>query len=220
MDHLTQTIAQFRAWRAAKDYRATVKTRLAAQGFMGKSWVISKDHKKAYFHAVDDFAVPVWDSEKDNKRGTTGYYSDNVQFGVIRWAVVKIAPANKKHGRAALFAPVIYCTEWEGVTMHLDSAGSEEDAQRWGEHEAEREAEAARQSDAEYQAERQIEDARNDIYNVRLDTKRMIEGLRASTLAPAICAHMTEYIKDNREQVHKYLRRIADLRENCWLSVE
>ena len=219
MDHLTQTIAQFRAWRKAKDYRATVKTRLAAQNYMGKSWVISKDHKKAYFHAVDDFAAPVWDSATNNPRNT-GYYADNFQNGVIRWAVVKIAPANKKRAREALYTPITYCTAWEGVTMHLDSAGSEEDARRWGEQEAEREADAARQSDAEYQAEQQIQDARNDIYNVRLDTKRMIEGLRASTLAPAICAHMKEYIQDNRAQIHKYLYRIAELRGNCWAAVE
>lgn len=220
MDPLKQTIAQFRAWRAAKNYRADVKTRLAAQSFMGKSWAISKDHKKAYFHAAEDFAAPVWDSKKDNRRGNSGYYADNFQNGVVRWCVVKIAPANKKHNREALFAPVTYCTEWEGVTLHLDSAGSDDDARRWGEHEAEREAEAARQGDAEDQAEQQIEEARKDIHDVRLDTKRMVAGLRASTLAPAICAHMMEYIKGNREQVHKYLRRITDLRENCWVAVE
>ena len=147
LDALQISIKSFLAWRKAQSYRTDVKTRAAMLVFHGKSWVVSKDHKQAYFHAVEDFAQPVWDSEE--ARNATGFYADNFQNSLIRWAVVKIAPANKKQGREALYAPITYGTEFEGVTLHLDCAGSEDDAKRWGEQEAEKLAEQYRQSKGE-----------------------------------------------------------------------
>lgn len=216
-DPLKTSLKSFIAWRKARDYRANVKTRARMLAFCGKDWRISSDHKKAYFHEVTDFADPVWTSEEN--RRATGFYADNFQDSCIRWAVVKIARANRKRNREALYAPITYCDGWEGVTMHLDSAGSLDDAKRWGEHEAEREAEISREADAEFQAEQKIEDAKNEIHNLCLDTKRIIEGLRASTLHPTICENIRAYINDNRRELHEKLRIIANLRDNFWQAV-
>ena len=217
-NNLKISIKEFRAWRAAQSWRATVKTRAAMLANCGKGFTISNDHKKIYFHEVADYGPVVWDSAKD-ARGTTGYYADNFQDAVIQWATVKIAPANKKHGRDALFAPVTYCTGWEGVTLHLDEAGEADDARRWGERIAEREANQAREEDAKFQAENQIDDARSAIHAGNKATLALLAELRHAALPPAICGAVRERLQEYLAERKAQFATITKLERNYWDAV-
>lgn len=222
-DNLKNSLASFIAWRKAKDYRATVKTRAGMLAYHGKGYAMSEDHKKAFFHAVEDFARPVWDSEKDNMRGATGFYDDNFANECIRWCVVKIAPANKKHNREALYAPITYGTGHEGVTLHLDCAGSQEDAQRWGESEAEKLAEEGRENDAKFQAEQQIEDNRETIHSLNVKALALIRAIKDSkdrAFAPAICEALRENLTGHLVTRSKLFKRIAILQDDYWQAVQ
>jgi len=222
-DPLKNSLASFLAWRNAKDYRATVKTRAQALAFCGKSWVISEDHTRAYFHAVEDFGPVVWDSKKDNKRGTSGFYDDNFANETICWCVVKIAPANKKHGREALYAPITYGTGFEGVTLHLDCIGTQEDAQRWGESEAEKLAEEGRDNDAQFQAEQQIEKAREVIHSLNVKALALIRAIKDSkerAFSPAICEALRENLTGYLATRSKQFKRIATLQDDYWQAVQ
>lgn len=218
-DALKISLKSFLAWRNEQPYRAKVKTRFEMLRYCGKDWRISEDHTHAYFLAVEDFATPEWDSS-ENRLGTMGYYADSFAFNIIRWCVVKIAPANKKHGREALYAPITYSTEWEGVTLHLDCVGSLEDAKRWGDSEAEQEAEKAREGDAQDQAEQQIDEQHNEIVQARIAFKKLHAELRTVNLPPAICAAIRGDLQSLRENVRSATKRIVALRDNFWLAVE
>ena len=100
----------------------------------------------------------------------TGYYADSFQCGVIRGAIVKL-----KTARGVYYIPATYCTEWEGVTLHMESAelvkkGLNEDCHEGArvrmaylsDSYAEREAENAREEDAKFQAEQKIESLKEE----------------------------------------------------------
>lgn len=208
-DNLKISIAEFRAWRAAKSYRASVKTRAGMLACYGKDQ--TNRNGKIYVHEADDFAPVVWDSARD-ARNTTGYYADEFGDSIISWCVVKIAPANRKAGRDALYAPVTYCTEWEGGTIHLDSAGSMDDAQRWGEQIAEREAEESREYQAEENASMQIDEALTNIEKIRARMHALIVELRTVSLPPAVCETVREKIHMSMCAVRENVRTIRSLR--------
>jgi len=219
-DNLKNSLTSFIAWRKAKDYRAEVKTRAQMLAHHGKSWVMSPDHTRAYFHAVEDFAAPAWDSKKDGNR-TTGYFADNFQEECVRWCVVKIAPANKKHGRKALYAPITYFDNCEGVTLHLDCAGSQEDAQCWGESEAEKLADEGREADAEFQAEQQIETARETIHTLNVKALGLIRAIKDSApFQPTICEALRENLTGILAIRAKQFKRIAKLQDDYWCAVQ
>jgi hypothetical protein len=219
-DNLKNSLASFIAWRKAQPWRATVQTRAGMLAHCGKSWSIAPDHKSAYFHEVRDFAAPVWDSKADGGR-CTGYFADNFQNDCVRWAVVKIAPANKKRGRDALYAPVVYLDECEGVTMHLDCAGSQEEAQRWGESCAEKLAESCREDNAKDQAEQQIETARQVIHSMNVKALALIRAIRESdrTFAPPICEALRENLRGYLATRTEQFNRIAALQDDYWQAV-
>lgn len=222
-DNLKNSLQSFIQWRKAKDYRAKVSTRAGMLDFCGKSWAISKDHTRAYFHAVEDFGPVVWDSQTNNKgaRGIKGFYDDNFASKTICWAVVKISPANKKHGREALYAPITYGTGYEGVTLHLDCVGTQEDAQRWGEHEADKLAEEGREEDAKFQAEQQIETARETIHTLNGKALSLIRAIKESTpFQPAICEALRENLRGYLATRTEQFERIATLQDDYWQAVQ
>lgn len=221
-DPLKNSPASFIQWRKGANYRAKVKTRAGMVAYHGKSWVISEDHTRAYFHAVEDFAAPAWDSKKDGNQ-TTGYFADNFQEECVRWCVVKIAPANKKHSREALYAPITYFDNCEGVTLHLDCAGSLEDAQHWGEQEAEKLAEEGREADAQFQAEQQIETAKETIHSLNIKALALIRAIKDSkdrAFSPAICEALRENLTGILATRAKQFKRMATLQNDYWQAVQ
>ncbi len=222
-DPLKNSLQSFIQWRKGADYRAKVKTRAGMLGYHGKGLTFAPDHKRAYFHAIEDFARPVWDSKHDVKgaQDANGYYADNFQNDYVSWCVVKIAQANKKHNRAALYAPITYQDECEGVTLHLDCAGSQEDAQRWGESEADKLTEECREYDAKQQAEQQIETARDVIHLMNVKALALIRAIRQSdkTFAPPICEALRENLRGYLTTRTGQFERIATLQADYWQAV-
>jgi hypothetical protein len=223
-DNLKNSLQSFIAWRKAQNYRIPPKmTRAGMLAYHGKSWVISPDHTRAYFHAIEDFARPVWDSKKDNGRGVTAFYADNFADAVIQWCVVKIAPANKKHNREALYAPITYGTGYEGVTLHLDCAGGLDDARRRGESCTEKLAEEGRENDAQFQAEQQIETAREVIHSLNVKALALIRAIKDSkdrAFSPAICEALRENLTGHLATRTKQFKRIATLQDDYWQAVQ
>lgn len=225
-DPLKNTLQSLIAWHRAQESRVPPKmTRAGMLAYHGKGWAVSDDHKRAFFHTAEDFGPIIWDSKKDTKgaRDTTGFYADNFSDEIIRWCIVKIAPANKKHGRAALYAPITYGRGFEGVTLHLDCAGSLEEAIRWGESEAETEAERCREGDAQFQAEQQIEDAREAIHSLNVKALALIRAIKDSkdrAFSPAICEALRENLTGQLESRSKQFKRIATLQRDYWQAVQ
>lgn len=214
---MTITLQQFITWRKARDYRATVRTRAQMDVFCGKNQT-NRDGK-IYVHDTADYAPVVWDSQPDNKRGTTGYYADNCQHTVICWCVIKIAPANRKHAREAIYAPVTYGTGYEGVTIHVDHSGSLDDAKRRGEQLAEREADESREYHAKDQAEQRIEEARERIHEINKTVIPCLKELRTVTLSSAICGVLRSKIMDYLSEREACFSRIDALTNNPWGAV-
>lgn len=209
------TIQQFIDWRNAKEWRASVKTRAQMAAFTGKGQ--TNRNGKIYVHETDDFSPVVWDSSES--RETTGYYADNYQNETIQWCVIKIAPCNRKRGREALYAPVTYGTGYEGVTIHVDNSGGLDDAIRWGDRLAEREAEDAREEHAKDQAEQRISEARERIHEINRTVIPCLRELRSVTLAAPICAVLRAKIMDYLGERDSLFAKIEALTINPWGAV-
>lgn len=162
----------------------------------------------------------------------TGYYCDNFYNGVIRGAVVKL-----KTSRGTYYMPATYCTEWEGVTLHMESAEKVEKGLSENCHEgartrcayladsyAEREAERARDEDAQFQAEQKIESLKEDKQRARKEAHSLIADIRAQRqrgeIAAGICALLTRELHQLKQDIKNANAFIKDLRSNYWLAVD
>lgn len=212
---MTITLQQFITWRKAHDYRATVRTRAQMNAFYG----IGQVHRngKIFVHETTDYAPIVWDSLTDNKR-CTGYYADNYQDALVCWCVIKIAP--KQRNRDVLYAPVTYSSEYEGVTIHVDNAGSLDDAKQWGEQLAEREAEESREYHAKDQAEQRICEERERIHEINQTVIPCLKELRTVTLSSAICGVLRAKIMDYLSEREACFSRIELFTNDPWKAVE
>lgn len=211
------TLQQFITWRKAHDYRATVRTRAQMDVFCGKDQT-NRDGK-IYVHEATDYAPVIWDSQTDNKR-CTGYYADNYQDELICWCVIKIAPANRKHNREARYAPVTYGTDYAGVTIHVDHAGSMDDAKRWGEQIAEREAEESRKYHTKDQAEQRICEERERIHEINQTVIPCLRELKTVKLSSVICSMLRSKIMDYLSEREACFARIELFTNNPWKAVE
>lgn len=212
---MTITLQQFITWRKAHDYRATVRTRAQMDAYCGKDQ--TNRNGKIFVHETTDYAPIVWDSETDNGRGATGYYADNYQDALICWCVIKIAP--KQRNREAFYAPVTYGTDYEGVTIHVDNAGSMDDAKRRGEQLAEREAEESREYHAKDQAEQRIEEERERIHEINKTVIPCLRELKTVKLSSAICGMLRAKIMDYLSEREACFARIDALTNNPWGAV-
>lgn len=162
----------------------------------------------------------------------TGYYCDNFCNGVIRGAIVKL-----RTSRGTYYMPATYCTEWEGVTLHMGSAEIVEKGLSENCHEgarircayladsyAEREAERARDEDAKFQAEQKIESLQEDKQRAREAAHDLIADIRAQRqrgdIAAGICALLTRELHQLRQDIKNANAFIKDLRANYWLAVD
>ncbi len=130
-------------------------------------------------------------------------------------------PPISRMPRGTVYAPITYGTGYEGVTLHLDSAGSLDDAQRWGEHEAEKQAEEGRKEDAKFQAEQQIEQARESIHSLNVKALSLIRAIKQSApFQPAICEALRENLRGYLATRTGQFKRIATLQDDYWQAVQ
>ena len=210
------------------------------------TWVNNKGRKgykkteREFTHAegkiyADDFSVigeKVADAHEIINLRHTGWFSDNFENGLIRGAVVKL-----RTSRGTLYIPATYCTEWDGITLYIESAENVAKGLSEGCHEgakvrgaylsdsyAEREAERARDDDAKSQAESRIDDLRYEIAGIVADTKQTIKAIReqqaGGAIVPKICQLLRESLKESREELKDKVRYINELKTNYWLAVQ
>jgi hypothetical protein len=162
----------------------------------------------------------------------TGYYSDSFCSDVIRGAIVKL-----KTSRGVYYIPATYCTGYDGITLHMQSAEKVEKGLSEDFHEgattraaylsdsyAEREAERAREDDAKFQAEVKIESLKEDKQRAREAAHGLIQDIRAQRakgdIAAGICALLTRELHQLRQDIKNANAFINDLKGNYWLSVD
>lgn len=162
----------------------------------------------------------------------TGYYADNFCDNVIRGAVIKL-----KTSRGTYYIPATYCTAWDGITLHMESAEKVEKGLSEDCHEgattraayladsyAENEAEKAREDDAKFQAEQKIEELKEDKQRAREAAHDLIKDIRAQRqrgeIAGGICALLTRELHQLRQDIKNANAFINDLKGNYWLSVD
>lgn len=234
---------------------ATYKKRAAAS-VLPRTWKEARTLRKGYFKEytcftygdkgqifADSFEVigeKIGDCHEilSPRMRNTGYYADSYCGEVIRGAVVKL-----RTSRGTYYIPATYCTAWEGVTLHMESAelvvtkGNKRIARLDDCHEgarvrmayladsyAEREAERAREEDAKFQAEQKIESLKEDKQRAREAAHDLIADIREQRkrgeIGGNICALLTRELHQLRQDIKNANAFIKDLKGNYWLSVD
>ena len=185
-----------------------------------------------YADNFDIIGEKIADSHELIRLRHTGYYADSFQGGVIRGAIVKL-----KTARGVYYIPATYCTDWEGITLHMKSAEIVEKGGSEDSHEgarvriayladsyAEQEAENAREEDAKFQAEQKIESLKEDKQRAREAARDLIKDIRAQRargdIAAGICSLLTRELMQLRQDIKNANAFIKDLKGNYWLSVD
>lgn len=215
--------AKFKAdrpdWVAYHDWRTLVVRPFKRQQANVRR---SEDGRELY---ADSFEALGWrqcgDSHDIAPRAVrhTGWYCDQQQSGVIRGAVVQI-PAR---GGVPRYYAATYCTEWDGVTVHLDDWSDElEDSAYRADECARIEAEESREAYAKDQAETDIEQAREDIRATNKQARELIREIKAAGAAfsPAICAALRDRLADFLAERRRQFRIIEKRQADYWTAVE
>ena len=107
----------------------------------------------------------------------------------------------------------------------------QKEAARWADDMAKHYAETCREDNAKQQAEQDIEEARNQIKELRLEAKQLVREIKdhrrqnpkagaLSSFSPAICSALKAQIKSLREESHELYKRITEREDNYWTAVE
>lgn len=166
-----------------------------------------------------------------NRHLPRGWFADNFVIETINGVVLvirgrgfKSAGSDKyEDGSKVAFMAGIYWSNADGVTVYPKTFENEFDAARYADQCAERVAEDSREYHAKDQAEQQIDELKQDLHAINKQTLQLIRDIKTG-----ICGQLPESIKrvietaiknavDDKSRLYK---RIADLKENYWLSVE
>jgi hypothetical protein len=157
----------------------------------------------------------------------TGYWVSH--FALIRGAVVCL-----KTSRGAYYIPATYCTEWDGITLHMKNAeivpkGSDNDAHTSAKCEAalfsnecaRYEAERANEDDKKYRAEEKVRELREELEQTRTGVRDLIREIKAhGAFSPAICATLRRTLRDERERVRDLRAGVQELTAYPWMIHE
>lgn len=171
-----------------------------------------------YADDLDVIGNKIADAHELIRLDHTGYFADIYESSVIRGAVVKLRTC-----KGVYYIPATYCTEWDGVTLHIKDAeivakGATEDeheeakkeAARSSDHYAEKEAEQAREECEKDAAEQRCEEYREEAKQCRESVRELIKEIRQhGAFSPAICATL-----------RKEIRRALESIQNCRMAVK
>lgn len=209
--------------RSRTGYRKTERS--FTYGENGRIYADEKETMGEYMGDWQSFA-----SYRD-MRDTSGFYADNFCCETIRGGVLRIRSA-----KGTYYAPLTYCTGWDGVIIYMNDAELVPKGATESEHEkaqkeaansafyrAEKEADKARDDDAKCQAESRIDDLRYELRDILADTRQTVKAIReqqqAGEIVPKICQLLRENLKENRKNLRDRIRFINELKENYWLAV-
>jgi hypothetical protein len=165
-------------------------------------------------------------SDKDS-RDCTGYYTDNLCFGVRLFGVEEV-PCGR---RGKLIIPVTWSNDSDTATYHFDDSTLVKDSEEVEEEArdlfrranriAELEAEEEREEDAKYQAEQQIEDAKEEIQALKVTFRELNQERRwnRGVESPAICAAVNHRLRACIADIRGLREKIERLTNNYWEAV-
>lgn len=182
-----------------------------------------------YADSFDVIGQKVADAHELVNLRHTGWFADLLGYGVIRGAVVVL-----KTSRGAYYIPATYCTEWDGITLHMKNAeivakGSDDNVHTSAKREAalfadqcaEREAERARDDDEKYRAEEKVQELREELEQTRTGVRDLIREIKAhGAFSPAICAILRRTLRDERERVRDLRAGVQELTARPWMIHE
>lgn len=155
----------------------------------------------------------------------TGWYCDQWQDGVIRGRVLQLPARNG----SPVYVAGTYCTDWDGVTLHLSSRFDDAcDAALYADECARVAAEQSREHHARDAAEQEAGRLREDIKTTRRAALALLREIR--TVYPGrkttpgaehshICAALRARIENMLASIQADRARIAALADNFWLAV-
>jgi hypothetical protein len=171
---------------------------------LGARWV--KDCQEVYAHF-----------------GHNGWFTDDHEFGTLIGVVLCFTRhgisdecgnyggnvSDKPKGRVIYMAGTRH-SDWDGVTLDLDTTDDPVTAARWADSMAEREAESCREEDEKYQAEQQAAELQEQIMNIRTRCLKLLRDMRPIRkgmhgIPESICDTL-------RTAVRGYIEEIATLR--------
>lgn len=116
---------------------------------------------------------------------------------------------DKAKGRIIYMAGT-YHSDWDGVTLDLDTTDDADTAARWADSMAEHEAEDCREEDARYRREQQIEELKDQIGKARAACLELLRDMRP--IRKGLSAFPESVCQALRDQVQAYCETIADWR--------
>jgi len=194
-------------------------------GFMRRVYsdsYLTRDMDKRQLYLADfDQLGARWVKDADDvatRQEYKGWYTDSFQDATLIGVVLCFA----RHGAPDLdgngFEPkenAIYMagtrhSDWDGVTLDLDTTDDPITAARWANSMAEREAESCREEDEEYRREQQAADLMEQIKGIRTRCLKLLRDMRPIRKG---CHGIPESICETlRNSVQGYVEEIATLR--------
>ena len=152
-----------------------------------------------------------------------GWYTDDFQDATLIGVVLCFTRhgLSDEHGNYGGNVPtepkgrVIYMagtrhSDWDGVTLDLDTTDDPITAARWADSMAKREAESCREEDEKYQAEQKAEELMEQIKGIRTRCLKLLRDMRPIRKG---CHGIPESICETlRNSVQGYVEEIATLR--------
>lgn len=196
-----------------------------------------RDGRKAYLADFEDLG-PRWvkDCQDVHSRiGHNGWYMDEDGLGTLIGVVLCFA----RHGAPDLdgngYEPVekaIYMagtrhSDWDGVTLDLDTTDDPITAAQWADSMAEREAEDCREEDEKYRTGQKMEELREEIATARTACLKLLRAWRpfrkgnpdqlvlfgavVPKLSDTLCSELRQRVQDYCESIAGYRNELKEL---------
>ena len=199
----------------------------------------SEDGKKMYLSDFDQLGARwVKDSnEIDTRQGHNGWYTDDfcsaTLIGVVLCFTRHSSGENNEYfgeGRGKnkdIYMAGTRHSDWDGVTLDLDTTDDPMIAARWADQMAESEAEDCREEDEKYQAEQKTAELLEDISKTRTACLKLLRawrpfrkgnpnqlvlfGAQVPKLSETLCDELLERVKSYCEEIAGYRNELKEL---------
>jgi hypothetical protein len=157
---------------------------------------------------ADDIAT-----RQDHKGWYTDDWCDNTLIGVVLCFSRHAAPDENGNTRGKgrqIFMAGTRHSDWDGVTLGLDTTDDMITAARWADSMAEREAEVCREDDEKYQIAQQVEGIQEEISLARQACLKLLRDMRP--IRKGLMSLPESVYNALKDQVRDYLSSIAGYR--------
>lgn len=187
----------------------------------------SDDGKKIYLSDFDQLGARwVKDAiEISNPRDChTGYYTDDFCHNTISGVVLCFTRhgAPDQYGeeqgtsKRKIYMAGTQHSDWDGVTLDVDTTDCIDTAARWADRMAEREAEECREQRSEDLREQRSEDLRSDIKSARQKCLQLLRDMRPlrkglHDFPESVCQALRDQVQEYCETIAGYRKELGEL---------